>query len=245
MLHPHPHRHRTRSFAACCKTLALLTVLAWACGCNIMGAVAAKVTPPPVVKAYYTPKQEPLIVVVERRENPAEAWMDSERIARLITGRLKAKQVAPTIDPSVLPDMSGVGRPGRPGRFGDATLLSTEPVRRLPAAEAGRMAGAKQVLYVDLVEFDAQPVPGSEISRGKVTAEVQMIDAATGATLWPTDTSQGHRVSVSTPPTQVSGATGEQAVRDQLCEELAVKVSRLFHKWVNEDALDSGSPMDD
>jgi hypothetical protein len=222
-----------------------LTLIASASGCNIMGAVAAKVTPPPVVKAHYTPKKVPLIVVVEKKENPAESWMDAERIARLITGRLKAKEVAPTIDPSVLPDMSGMGKPGRPGRFGDATLMSTEPVRRVPPAEAGRKAGAKQVLYVDLVEFDAQPVLGSEISRGRITANVQMIDADTGATLWPTDTTQGHRVSASTPPTQVSGATGDQAVRDQLCQELALKVSRLFHKWVNEDMVDSGSPMDD
>ena len=241
----YPHPHRTRSLTACRKALALLAVLASASGCNILGAVAAKVTPPPVVKAYYTPKQEPLIVVVERKENPAEAWMDSDRIARLITGRLKARQVAPTIDPSALPDMSGMGRPGRPGRFDDATLLSTEPVRRVPPGEAGRKAGAKQVLYVDLVEFDTQPVLGSEISRGRVTAHVQMIDANTGATLWPTDTTQGHRVSYGTPPTQVSGATGDQAVRDQLCQGLALKVSRLFHKWVNEEALDSGSPMDD
>jgi hypothetical protein len=241
----HPHPDRTRSLPAGGKTLALLAVLASASGCNIMGAVAAKVTPPPVVKAHYTPKKEPLIVVVEKRENPAESWMDSDRIARLITGRLKARQIAPTIDPSALPDMSGMGRPGRPGRFGDAALMSTEPVRRVPPAEAGRKAGAKQVLYVDLVEFDAQPVVGSEISRGRATAHVQMIDANTGATLWPTDTTQGHRVSYGTPPTQVSGAVGDQAVRDQLCEGLALKVSRLFHKWVNEDALDSGSPMDD
>jgi hypothetical protein len=222
-----------------------VTVLAAASGCNIMGAVAAKVTPPPVVKAHYTPKKEPLIVVVEKRENPAESWMDSDRIARLITERLKARQIAPTIDPAALPDMSGMGKPGRPGRFGDATLLSTDPVRRVSPAEAGRMAGAKQVVYVDLVEFDAQPVLGSEISRGRVTAHVQVIDARTGATLWPLDTSQGHRVSFGTPPTQVSGATGDQAVRDQLCQGLALKVTRLFHKCVNEDALDSGSPMDD
>jgi hypothetical protein len=225
--------------------LALLTVLACASGCNVMGAAAAKLSPPPTVKAYYTPKKEPLIVVVEKKENPAESWMDSDRIARLITARFKAQQIAPTIDPSVLPEMNGMGRPGRPGRFGDATLMSSGPAKRLSPAEAGRMAGAKQVLYVDLVEFDAQPVLGSEISRGRITAEVQMIDATTGATLWPLDSSQGHRVSASTPPTQVSGATGEEAVRGQLCQELSVKVTRLFHKWVNEDALDAGTAMDD
>ena len=224
--------------------LVLLAPLAAAPGCSALGAIAHKVTPPPTIKAHYTPKKEPLVVVVEKRENPAEAWMECDRIARLITDRLKAKQVAPTIDPAAVPDMSGTGRPGRPGRFGDAALKSTEPVRRVSPAEAGRKAGAKQVVYVDLVEFDAQPVLGSEISRGRVTAHVQVIDARTGATLWPMDTSQGHAVSFATPPTQVSGATGEMAVREQLSDGLALRVSRLFHKWVNDDMVDSGSSQD-
>ena len=224
--------------------LVLLAPLAGAPGCSAMGAIAHKVTPPPTIKAHYTPKKEPLVVVVEKRENPAEAWMECDRIARLITDRLKAKQVAPTIDPASLPDMSGMGRPGRPGRFGDAALMSTEPVRRVSPAEAGRKAGAKQVVYVDLVEFDTQPVLGSEISRGRVTARVQVLDTKTGNPLWPLDTSQGHRVTFATPPTQVSGATGDEAVRAQLSAGLALKVSRLFHKWVNEDMVDSGSPIE-
>lgn len=238
------HPNLPRLILRCCTLLSLLAALAAASGCGAMGAIASKVTPPPTIKAHYTPKKVPLVVLVEKRENPAEGWMDADRIARLITARLKAKQVAPTIDPAALPDLSGLGRPGRPGRFGDAALLSTEPVRRVSPADAGRAAGAKQVVYVDLVEFDSQPVLGSEISRGRVTAHVQVIDTKTGEALWPLSTSQGHRVSFATPPTQVSGATGDLAVRDQLAQGLALKVSRLFHKWVNEDMVDSGSPMD-
>src|SRR5687768_1423061 len=90
----------SRTFHFSCR-LALPALLALAAGpgCGMLGAVAYKVTPPPTVKAHYTPKKEPLVVLVEKKENPAELWQESDRLARLITERLKRQDVAPTIDP--------------------------------------------------------------------------------------------------------------------------------------------------
>ena len=71
---------------------------------------------------------------------------------------------------------------------------------------------------------------------------VRVVDAQTGQTRWPTDTTQGHMVTVGTPYAKPGMKADEATVREQLCQDLATHVARLFYDWQSEGA-DTGTPV--
>ena len=71
---------------------------------------------------------------------------------------------------------------------------------------------------------------------------MRVVDAATGQTRWPTDTTQGYPVSVTMSFAQSGVKTDEPTLREHLARDLADRVARLFHPWQSEQ-VDSGSPL--
>jgi hypothetical protein len=120
------------------------------------------------------------------------------------------------------------------------TTLSTQPTN---VAEMGRAVGAHQVLYVDLTEFVVQQAIASEMVHGQAKATVRILDAETGEIRWPMDSTQGYLIQVTTPYSDGSSSATEQSMRDQMCHDLAERISHLFYEW-DSDQMDSGSPLD-
>ncbi len=122
-------------------------------GCQIFGLLAYKTTRTPEVPPMYVPAQKPMLVLVEKTDNPGEVPIESQRISRQIGAAFQENHVAPLVDPSVLSDLKS----RNPARY---TSLSP--------AEAGRIVHASQVLYVNLIDFTVEDALATNLARGRV-----------------------------------------------------------------------------
>jgi hypothetical protein len=195
-------------------------------GCGALGALAYKFTPAPTIQAQYIPQPRPMLVLVEKSDNPTEARLDSERIGRYIGTQLTQHKVAPIVDAGALPDL----RSRNPKRYAS-----------LSPADAGRAVDAAQVLFVNLVEFTIEPALASDMAKGRVEARVKVIDVASGQTLWPMDNTQGYALWVENPYVQ---GVNEVTLRAQLCHTISDRIAKLFYKW-QSDQTDEGTPLPD
>ena len=218
----------------------LLALVPGVAGCSLFAAMAYKMSPEVTVPARYAPKKEPMVVIVQRSRNQGDAVHEAERIGRYVTEDLKAHKIGPMLDPAELTDL-------QPRRTGGSVWAAARPAapaaRPMTLTEMGRAVGARQILYVDLTTFAIEPALGSEMVNGQAEARVRVIDAETGKTRWPTDTTQGHLISLSTPFAATAGGGGETAVREHMTQALAARIARLFYSW-DSDQVDKGSPVE-
>ena len=184
-------------------------------GCTLIGAVAGKVAPEPMVPAAFAPAPEPTVVLVENYHNPASLRLESEAVARHLTEELEVRQVVPVVAQSEVTSF----RQSQGAAY-----------RKMPLDAIGMAVGARQVIYVDLERFDLTRAIGSEMYGGRAEARVRVVDDA-GEVLWPIDSAGGHPVAVKLEPRRVSSGLGDHAVRQQLHAALADKVAKLFYAW--------------
>ena len=205
---------------ACCVLLG-----AAASGCVAVGAIAYKLAPPPKVPAEFKPAQQKTLVLVENFQNPDAVSVYAERLDRDIARQFSEHKVAPMVDPQQLLDL----RSNR-GRAFDKMDIPT----------IARMLGAKQVVYVDLVQFSIDPPAGSETLKGNARALVKVVDDK-GRTLWPRDSSVGREVKYETPYLRPGEGVDANAAQEQVYEKLADHISRLFYDWSSEQ-VDGSEP---
>jgi hypothetical protein len=207
--------------------LSLVALLACAAGgCNVVGALAYKVSGPPAIPAKYVPaKNEPMLVLVENSRNPSSQRIDADRLAGAIKEELEKHKVAPVIDPDKLTEF----------RRAQGATYATQAITAV-----GRQVGAAQVLYIDLIDLSVEPAMGSELLQGRAEARVRVVDVQTGQTKWPQDASQGQPVGAATSYISGTAGGGEPAVRDQLIQALADKIAKLFYTWKSDTADGAG-----
>jgi hypothetical protein len=192
-------------------------------GCQIFSIMAYKTSRTPEVPAMYVPAQKPLLVLVEKSDNPGEVPIESERITRQIGAAFQENHVAPVVDPSALSEL----RSRNPAKYTSLT-----------PAEAGRVVHAGQVLYVDLLDFTVEDALATELARGRVEARVRVIESSTGQTIWPLDTTQGYPIAIDTPYGQGGERQTSEQLREKMCQDLADKISRLFYKYRADEVPD-------
>src|SRR5262245_12131844 len=156
------------------------------CGCNVLGFAASAAAGPQKVPAAYTLASKPTIVLAEKFDNPAEAAMDAEPIARYVTEAMTHHAAAPMIDPSAV---SSVQQRTRDGDY-----------RAMTVAAIGRAAGAEQIVYINILrsEVESAGAGGTDLIQGGGELLVKVVDAGTGQILWPTDADAGHPVAAKT-----------------------------------------------
>jgi hypothetical protein len=184
-------------------------------GCNVVGAIAAKVGPEPTIPAQFTPAQTPAVVLVENFSNPASLRLEADGIARHLTEELTLHNAAPMVEQ---------------GAVDALRQKSSTAYRQMPLDAIGRAVGAKQIIYVDLERFDMTQAIASEMIGGQAEARVRVVDD-TGAILWPIDSAGGYPVSVKLTAQPVAANTGDTLVRRQLHAALADKIAKLFYPW--------------
>jgi hypothetical protein len=189
-------------------------------GCNVVGAVAAKVGPEPTVPAQFVPAQEPTVVLTENYYNPASLRLESDSIARLVAEELTIKDVAPVVSLKKVDDLRQAKGPA---------------YRKMPLDAIARAVGATQVVYIDLERFDIDHALASELLTGQAEARVRVVDDS-GDVLWPLDSAGGYPLSVKIDPQRLAPGAGDQLVRQQLQSALADKVAKLFYNWKTEGA---------
>lgn len=197
-----------------------------AAGCVAAAAIASKVKPPETMDAEYTPAKKPTLVFVESYQNPDLYEVQANRLARDIAHEFTEHKAFPVVSPQKLIELRASQGPD----YWKMTL-----------PQVARAAGAEQVVYVNLTRFSAEPPAGSETVRGEGRALVKFVDAKTGRTLWPPDSTDGREISYKTPALSEEGTTHE-AVQEQLYKHMSEEISHLFYNWINEEQGDNGPP---
>jgi hypothetical protein len=194
-------------------------------GCNVIGAIAAKVGPPPTIPAQYALAKKPTVVIVENFRNPASLRLEADAVALHVYEELKAHDVVPLVGDDAIDDLRQ--------RKGAA-------YRTMPLDAIAREVGAAQVIYVDLERFELVQDVGSEAPGGTAEAHVRVVDAETGDALWPLDSAAGQPLTVSIDPRRITPEAPDAAVRRLLHQALADRVAKLFYNWQG-DSLDEAS----
>jgi hypothetical protein len=196
--------------------------------CNILGAVAYKTLGPNEVAPEYKPPQEPMLVLAESYGKTADLQPAADELAALLGEELKAHKVAPLVAQAKLMEL----RNGHGKEFD-----------KMKIPEVGRAVGAKQVLYVDLQACEVDGMPGSDMIQGKIAAKVRVVDVETGKTRWP-DVGDGYEFKQPSDYVRKEQRDTPLAVRNQMLEDLASAIARLFYGYRPDYDTGRGVPAD-
>jgi hypothetical protein len=207
-------------FALCTLHFALL----FTAGCEILGVIIHGTVGEPSVDAKYVPKNVPTLVFVENYRSPDEAQLDGDQIAHAVTDELKKDAKLEVIDPDKL----------APLREEDPTKF-----RAMTCQAIGRAVGAKQIIYVDLLESGVTGDISQTVVHAHAVAQVKMVDVESGNTLWPADSSHGTELEAKADfdPNDNSKA---QSMRTEMLASLSSRIAKLFHRW-KPDNPDEGN----
>lgn len=188
-------------------------------GCSWFGAAAYVVNGPEKIKPLYVPSTQPMLVLVENYRNSGTTPVN-EQLGYYLTEEMRATHDAPMIEPEALHDVrAAVG----------------DQYQKMHISDIGKATGAGQVLYIDIVGFEVEEIPGSEFMRGKMAANVKVIDAATGQTLWPLDMPRGYSYSYETKMIRKGVGDTPETLRSQMLQVVARHIGRLFYEYSPED----------
>jgi hypothetical protein len=153
--------------------------------------------------------------MVENYRSPDEMQLDGDQIAHEVADELKKDGKLDIVDPDKLVPM----------REEDASKF-----RAMNIQSVGKALGAKQVIYVDLVESEVRQDASAGAVNGTATARVKVVDCDTGNTLWPSDSSPGKEVSLSVPFDQMDPAKAV-SMHTEMLANLSSKIAKMFYSW--------------
>lgn len=188
-------------------------------GCAAAGVLAYKLSGPPTIKAKYIPAQEPMLVLVESYRSPSAAFVTAEQMTAAIEADLRDNKVVPLVDQKELYRL----RDSRGEQFHDLTI-----------PQIGQQTGAKQVLYVDVLQSSTELAGGGAFVRATVAVRVKVVSVESGKTLWP-DSQGGVPVAAESPLVRIEPGVTPASVRDELVKRIGTQVARLLHDWKAEE----------
>ena len=203
----------------------IMLACATLCGGCAVGGVWQSIFGPNKVKAKYVLPKVATLVLVENYRNPAISQIDADLVASELCDQLKQHDLVPLVDPDKLTGVRDV----------DAAKYHA-----MSQVQLGRAVGAKQLVYVELLESSVEADSTESAARGRVSAEVRVVDVDTGLTLWPLDSAQGYPLSADVPynradPDRVT------AMHAQMLAQLSDALAKLFYDWqpdTDEDTKD-------
>ncbi len=197
--------------------LALMS-LSLAGGCNLVSVLLWKTAGPPKRPAKYIPQKTPMVVLVENYQHQSSTQRDADILGQRVGEQLNTNKVAPIVEYDKVIAL-------RDTKAADYSKMSITSI--------GQALDAKQVLYVQLLASDVQPLPGGEGLQGLTTARVRLVDVKDGHTLFPNDLSDGYPVSAQT-RMGIKSPANPIDLRDKMYLDVADQVAKLFYAWTPE-----------
>ena len=197
-------------------------------GCASIGALMHLAFGAPAVDAVYTPPKQPTLVLVENYQDQDAGSADGDAIARAVGEALHDHADLEVVDPDKIVPL----RTEQAGAFHDMSI---------PAV--GRAVGAKQVVYVNLIEDESTPDPTGAAIRATATARVRVVDATTGKVLWPTGEPRGHELTANIDYDRSDSPQGS-SMRGDMLSQLSGQIAKLFYKWkpdTEKESNDAGT----
>lgn len=203
-----------------CLRLLLLGIVSLG-GCHVVGVIADKVAGDRPVPATHTPDPlKPLLVIAENYRDPSSNGSDAERVQALVGDRLAEHQVAPIVSDDAVRTVRD---------------RSPQAFRKMTVVEIAKAVGAQQVLYIDITGIGVGAQVGSDSLKGVAGANVKLIDATTGAVLFPADLDAGATVGFESPLRRASSTATPDRVRIETLVGLSDRIARLFHSYRPSD----------
>ncbi len=204
-----------RLFKRCAGVL-LAGSLCFAAGCQAAGAALDRASGGPTVKAKYVPApQDPMLVLVESYGLALDSGIEAEHMTLSLSQSLTDNKIAPLVDGQKLERLKDAD----PRKYGNMSI-----------AEIGRRLGAKQILYVNISRSEIEKPAGSGQMRGNMDATVKIVDSASAATRWPTD-SPYEIVQIQTNWIPDDANKTDSDVRAQMADQMAEDIGKLFHDY--------------
>lgn len=205
------------------RSVLLLGLGLTAGGCYAVGAVMHVAFGPPAVDAVYTPQKQSTLVLVENYQDQDAGSVDGDTVARLLGEKLHAHAELDVVDPEkVVP-------------------LRTEQAaafREMKIPEIGKAVGAKQVVYINLIESQSTPDPTGATVHATATARIRIVDVDKGTVLWPQGQPKGYEITARMPFDRTDSAQGA-AMRGEMLDQLSDRIAKLFYKWKPETENES------
>ena len=191
----------------------------FAAGCELPGVILHETIGQLSVPAQYNPKKVPTLVLVENYRSPDEMQLDGDQLSHQIGDELKKEAKLELVDSDKLVPL----REEDPSKFRAMTI---------PAI--GKAVGAKQIIYVDLIESAVTGDMTQTVVHANARAQVRVVDVETGKTLWPANASHGHELDakVDYDPSDSSHA---MSMRTDMLTQLSSRIAKLFYKWQPDD----------
>jgi hypothetical protein len=203
------------------RSLAALVLFALSLGgCNIIGVVSDKFAGDLPIKPEYKPDPlRPMVVIAENYRDPS-GNSDASRLAEIVSDRLAANNVAPIVSTE---------------RLMEVRDRSPMAYRKMSVVEIAKAVGAEQVVYIDLTSVGIGSQVGGSSFKGAASANVKLIDATTGAVLFPDDMQAGAAVGFESPVHQASADMTADRVRGETLLGLGTRIGHLFHTYRRSD----------
>ncbi len=203
-----------------------LAMVAMLGGCSAVGTVIHGVYGDPPIPAQYEPPKAPTLVLVENLRSPGDVQLDADQIAQQVCEELKTQGKMEIIDPDKV-----------------ARLREVDPKKyhALFVTDIGKSVGAKQVIYVDLIESAVTADISQTAVHAQATARVRIVDTTTGETLWPASPPDGKELANKI-DYDATNSTKATAMHNQMLTQLSSQIAKLFYKWKpdNQTQEDAG-----
>jgi hypothetical protein len=206
---------------AWCLAVGLVVCLAMslAAGCNTFGVIANDIAGTPEVEAKWIPASQPTLVLVENYNLTPDGDVECDRVGHYVMQDLQENKVVPLVDYSKV-----------------TTLRDNDPASyaKMSVAAIGRAVGATQVIYVNIRNMSSDTVLGTNTVKWSAAANVTVVNALNGKSLWPTDLVGGHPIAAETQYDDIDPHHDELLAHDDLDRNLAGQVGDLFHNWLRD-----------
>jgi hypothetical protein len=197
--------------------VALMALSLLAGGCAVAAYSAAMLQPPGRVKAQYKPTTRPMAVLVESYRTQENVVDIGDSLSSLLVREMNENKAADVLGANRVYDL----RQSSPARF-----------RTLTVAQVGQMVGAEQVLYVNILRAEVMRSVGNQLAGMTFKAQVKIVNATNGETLWPTQLSEGFLVTVESPLARSPDAEDMHALQEGLARQAAAAIAQLFYSRV-------------
>ncbi|MGA3066590.1 MAG: hypothetical protein ABSF29_07060 [Tepidisphaeraceae bacterium] len=203
------------------RRVILLTSLLAIGGCSAAGLVAYGASGTPKIKAKYVPAKVSTLVLVESYGSAGDATLDADQLGYALVRELKDHQVAQILDPQLLEKLREQDQ---------------EKYDKMTIDGIGRALGAKQVIYVNVLQAEIDAPTGSGSARGSITAVVRVVDAASGETRYPLDSRDGALLQIKTPWLHSDSPLPTRPdVHQDMVARMADDIGKLFYDWTPDD----------
>lgn len=164
---------------------------------------------------------------------PAEYVLPAGRMAILIDSRSEVASLSgarPLLAMELAGEIRRYGMAPEIVGFEEVSNFETYTANfnQLSVAEVGKGVGAKQVLYVEVLDFSLGTLVDKPAGRGMIRVRAKIFDVEANRRVWPEQETLGREVALETGFREPEGADYRHVFTEELCKKAAAETVKYF-----------------